>query len=107
MVVQAIAVGVMWMKVGLVGCGRIATAVHLPSLKKIEGYDVVAVADTHSARLQETKERFGVEEAYSDYRQMLVKADVDAVFVCTPPQHHFQIVMDSIEWGKHILCENR
>jgi len=97
----------MWMKVGLVGCGRIATAVHLPSLKKIEGYDVVAVADTHSARLQETKERFGVEEAYSDYRQMLVKADVDAVFDCTPPQHHFQIVMDSIEWGKHILCENR
>jgi len=93
------------MKVGLVGCGRIATAVHLPSLKKIEGYDLAAVADTHPERLRETKERFGVEEGYIDYRQMLVKADIDAVFVCTPPQHHFQIVMDSIEWGKHVLCE--
>ena len=93
------------MKVGLVGCGRIATAVHLPSLKKIEGYDLVAAADTHPARLLETNRRFGVDEAYSDYRQMLVKADIDAVFVCTPPQHHFQIVMDSIEWGKHVFCE--
>jgi len=95
----------MLMRVGLVGCGRIATSVHLPSIRKIEGYDLAAVADTHPARLRETKERFGVDEAYADYRQMLVKADLDAVFVCAPPQHHYQMVMDCIEWGRHVLCE--
>jgi predicted dehydrogenase/uncharacterized protein (DUF362 family) len=93
------------MKVGIVGCGRIATMVHMPSIQKIKGYELVAVADVSEARLQEVKEKFGVDETYDDYRRMLVKADIDAVFVCTPPDLHFRVIMDAIEWGKHVFCE--
>jgi len=93
------------MKVGVVGCGRIATLVHLPSIQKIRGYELVAAADVNEARLQEVKQKFGVDETYDDYRRMLVKADIDAVFVCTPPVHHFRIVMDALEWSKHVFCE--
>ncbi len=93
------------MKVGVVGCGRIATAVHMPSLKQIQGYELVAASDLNQTRLEKVKGKFGVQETYDDYRRMLVKADVDAVFVCTPPEHHFQVVMDALEWGKHVLCE--
>ncbi len=93
------------MKVGVVGCGRIAASVHMPSLKKIKGYDLVAASDPNHARLEETRDRFDLDEIYYDYRRMLVKADIDAVFVCTPPETHFQIVMDSLEWGKHVFCE--
>jgi predicted dehydrogenase len=93
------------MKVGVVGCGKIATAVHLPSIRKIQGYELVAAADVNQVRLQEVKEKFSVNETYDDYRRMLVKADIDAVFVCAPPEHHFRIVMDAIEWGKHVFCE--
>jgi predicted dehydrogenase/uncharacterized protein (DUF362 family) len=93
------------MKVGVVGCGKIASSVHLPSLQKINGYDLVAAADVAEARLQQVKEKFGIDETYNDYRQMLVKADIDAVFVCTPPDLHFRVVMDAIEWGKHVFCE--
>lgn len=93
------------MKVGVVGCGKIATMVHMPSLKKIRGYELVAAADVNEARLQEVKEKFGIDDTYDDYRRMLVKADIDTVFVCTPPEYHFQIVMDALEWGKHVFCE--
>lgn len=93
------------MKAGVVGCGRIATLVHLPSLEKIEGVKVVAAADTHEGRLRETMEKYHLDEGYDDYRLMLKKADVDAVYVCTPPKTHFQIVMDSINHGKHVFCE--
>jgi len=92
-------------KVGVVGCGRIATAVHMPSLKQIQGYELVAASDLNPARLEEVKDKFGVKETYDDYRTMLVKEDLDAVFVCTPPEQHFQVVMDALEWGKHVLCE--
>jgi predicted dehydrogenase/uncharacterized protein (DUF362 family) len=92
-------------KVGVVGCGKIASAVHMPSLRKIQGYDLVAASDLNPTRLQEAKQRFGVEELYNDYHDMLIQADIDAVFVCTPPEHHFQIVMNAIEQGKHVLCE--
>jgi len=92
-------------KVGVVGCGRIATAVHMPALKRIQGYDLAAASDLNQTRLVEVKEKFGVNQIYDDYRRMLAKADIDAVFVCTPPEHHFQVVMDALEWEKHVLCE--
>ena len=93
------------MKAGIVGCGRIATLVRLPLLRKIEGVQVVAAADTNEERLRETVEKFHVDEGYTDYRRMLEKADIEAVYVCTPPETHFQIVTDSVNHGKHIFCE--
>jgi predicted dehydrogenase/uncharacterized protein (DUF362 family) len=92
-------------KVGVVGCGKIATAVHMPSLKQIQGYDLVAASDLNPKRLEEVKQKFGVDETYEDHRRMLAKADIDAVFVCTPPAYHFQVVMDALEKKKHVLCE--
>ena len=93
------------MKVGVVGCGKIATSVHMPSIKQIRGYELVAASDLNKTRLDEARAKFGIDETYDDHRLMLAKADVDAVFVCTPPKYHFQVVMDALESGKHVLCE--
>ena len=93
------------MKAGIVGCGRIATMVHLPLLKKIDELTVVAATDTNEKRLSEILEKYHIDEGYCDCRQMLKKADVDAVYVCTPPATHFQIVMDCINNDKHVFCE--
>lgn len=92
-------------KIGVVGCGRIATIVHLPSLKKISRIDVTAAVDVHESRLNETLEKFQIAQGYTDYQQMLKEADIDAVLVCTPPEKHFSIVLDSIKNEKHVICE--
>jgi len=93
------------MKIGIVGCGRIATAVHLPSLKKISRIDVTAAVDVHESRLNETLEKFQIAQGYTNYQQMLKEADIDAVLVCTPPEKHVSIVFDSIKNEKHVICE--
>lgn len=93
------------MKVGVVGCGRIATLVHLPCLRKLNGCEIVAVADVYQRHLHETMKKFGVDEGYTDYKDMLKKANIDAVIICTPPEHHSSIALDSIECEKHVLCE--
>ncbi|MDH5782164.1 MAG: DUF362 domain-containing protein [Candidatus Bathyarchaeota archaeon] len=93
------------MNVGVVGCGRIAALVHLPCLQKIKSCEIVAVADIHQRHLKEITEKFGVGEAYTNHKDMLEKADIDAVVICTPPEHHFQIALDSIQREKHVLCE--
>ncbi len=93
------------MNVGVVGCGRIATLVHLPCLQKIEDCEIVAVTDIHQHHLTEIMEKFGVDESYTSHRGMLEKADIDAVVICTPPEQHFQIALDSMRHGKHVLCE--
>lgn len=93
------------MNVGVVGCGRIVTLVHLPCLQEIKGCKIVAVADTNQHHLEETIEKFGVDESYTSHRDMLAKADIDAVVIGTPPEHHFQIALDSLQNEKHVLCE--
>lgn len=93
------------MKVGVVGCGKIATAVHIPSLQSLPGYRLEAVADVNETRLKEIAEKYGISETYNDHKQMLNKADIDAMFVCSPPQYHALIVADAIKSGKHVFCE--
>jgi len=93
------------MNVGVVGCGRIATLVHLPCLQKVKGCEIVAVTDIHQHHLTEIIEKFDVDESYTSHKDMLEQTDIDAVVICTPPEQHFQIALDSMRHGKHVLCE--
>jgi uncharacterized protein (DUF362 family)/predicted dehydrogenase len=77
----------------------------MPSIKQIQGYKLVAASDLNKTRLEEAREKFGINETFDDYHLMLAKADIDTVFVCTPPEYHFQVVADALEEGKHVLCE--
>lgn len=95
----------MVVNVGVVGCGRIATLVHLPCLQKTKGFEIVALADIHQPNLREVAERFHIDESYSSHIAMLERADLEAVVISTPPEHHYQIALDSIQHEKHVLCE--
>ena len=44
-------------------------------------------------------------ETYTNYREMLHKADIDAVEIYTPVFTHHTIALDSLEAGKHVLVE--
>ncbi len=43
--------------------------------------------------------------AYSDFRELLAKEDVDAVMIATPDHSHAVITMAAIKRGKHVYCE--
>ena len=91
------------MKVGIVGCGAIASRAHVPAFVKA-GANIVAVADMDLRRAQDFAKRFSIPAVYDDYRQLL-RGDVELVSVCSPPETHAQIVIDAAEMGKHILVE--
>ena len=80
------------LRAGIVGCGGIANGKHLPAMQKSGLYEVVAFCDIIIERAQETKEKFGTEDAkvFEDYRELL-KEDLDVVYVTTPNRSHAEI----------------
>ena len=50
-------------------------------------------------------DRFGVEQAVSDYRVLLADSSIHAVHICTPNARHFEMTAAAIEAGKHVICE--
>lgn len=93
-------------KVGIVGCGGIANQKHLPSMKNVGGFEIVAFCDIVEERAIKSKEEFGTEDAriYTDYKE-LVKEDLDAVYVLTPNKSHAEISMAAMKAGKNVMCE--
>src|SRR5918997_3510772 len=66
---------------------------------------VTAVCTRRRERLDEVGEKYGVGARYTDYRELLADAPVDAVCVATPDFAHYEPVRAALEAGKHVLCE--
>ncbi|WP_049566008.1 Gfo/Idh/MocA family protein [Nonomuraea sp. SBT364] len=50
-------------------------------------------------------ERLGWAEAVTDWREVIARADVDVVDICTPGDTHAEIAIAALRAGKHVICE--
>jgi len=92
-------------KMGIIGCGSIAKYRHIPEAISNENVELVSLCDACEERALELSERFGVKKIYTDYSEMLVKENLDAVVVCTPNFLHADATIKAFENGCHVLCE--
>ncbi|MGI6496590.1 MAG: Gfo/Idh/MocA family protein [Kiritimatiellia bacterium] len=92
--------------VGLIGCGGISRWAHVPFYRDESRVEVVAVCDILPERAEAfRKEFFPDAEAFTDYRELLARKDVDAVDICTPNHLHSDISVAASKAGKHVFCE--
>ncbi len=94
----------MALKIGFVGTGWVAGQ-HFKSLGQIAEASIVACTDADADRAAEAASRFAGAAAYTDHRQMLDEAGLDAVYVCLPPHAHGQVELDVIERGLPFFLE--
>lgn len=91
--------------VGLIGCGGQGAA-HMTSLMKRTDIEVAAVCDAYTPRYEEFAKRTGERCAgYQDYRRILERKDIDAVFVVTPDHWHALMTIHACEAGKDVYVE--
>lgn len=91
-------------KVGLVGCGMIAQVMHLPYLSELDDrFELAALCDVSPGVVRALASHYQVSRTFTDYREMLDQADLDAVFVLT--QHHAEPAIATAQAGKHVFVE--
>ncbi|MGE5482022.1 MAG: Gfo/Idh/MocA family protein [Bacteroidota bacterium] len=88
---------------GLIGCGRVARY-HAEALSRLAGASLVAVCDIQPERCGEFAARYGA-QAYTDYRALLERDDLDVVNIATPSGDHPLIGAEVARAGKHVLIE--
>jgi myo-inositol 2-dehydrogenase/D-chiro-inositol 1-dehydrogenase len=81
-------------RIAVVGAGRIGR-LHAENIARVPGLELVAMADPAPGE--------GV--TVSDWRELLGRADVDAVVLGSPSALHAEQVAAFAEAGKHVLCE--
>ena len=91
--------------IAVVGVGRIAAGYHLPALAACQGARFVAVVDIDEGRAQEVASRFGYEHAFTDYRRVLERKDVDAICLFTQYEARREVVVACAEAGKHVFTQ--
>lgn len=91
-------------KVGIIGCGKIAQIRHIPEYIANPNARVHGFFDVNQERAKEIAEKYGG-IAYESYQQMLADPEIDAVSVLTPNFTHAEISIAALNAGKHVLCE--
>ena len=67
--------------------------------------EVAAVCRRNPDKLRIAQEYLGVDQGYTDWREMLDQADLDAVAVTTPHDLHYEQIKAALERGLHVLAE--
>lgn len=87
--------------IGVIGTGDLGN-VYSECLNRLEKARLIAVADIIKERAKRLASSFNI-DWYADYRKLLERDDIEAVFIVTPPNLHAEQAIASAEAGKHVL----
>lgn len=91
-------------RLGVVGCGAITRASHLPSIGRLADFQVTALCDTNRRTAEFVRAEF---QLNCDTTTSLadLRGTIDAAIVATPPRFHAPITVQLLEMGVDVMCE--
>ena len=92
------------LRVAIVGCGKVADQ-HVQAIHRIPDCSIVALCDRELLMAKQLGERFGVSECFSDLTEMLRASTPNVVHITTPPQSHYSVAKECLEFGSHVYLE--
>lgn len=100
-------------RIGVIGAGRRGVPM-MKLLLAIDGVEIRAVADPYAPAIENTRQLFHehgatepvfYEGGEEDFRNLLARDDIDAVYIATPWQWHTPMAVAAMRHGKHALVE--
>jgi predicted dehydrogenase len=90
-------------RLGVAGCGGFGLFA-LQQFTQVPGVALVGMAETHHPAALAAAARFGVENVEDD-GALFQRADVDVVYIATPPFLHYPQARAALDAGKHVIVE--
>lgn len=92
-------------RVGLVGCGFVSE-LHMYAFRRVYGVDVeVAAVAARGDHVVEFAARHNIQRVYRSFAEMIADRALDVIDICTPPNLHAEMIVASMQAGKHVICE--
>jgi predicted dehydrogenase len=93
-------------RVGVVGGGVVAQAMHIPNLAALpQRFTVAALAEPSEKVREALGARYGIRGLHADHCAMLEAGNLDAVLIASPAATHTEVVLDALEAGLHVFVE--
>src|SRR3954471_2120070 len=89
---------------GLIGFGAWGRF-HADAIVKTAGAELKSIAARSDTSRRAAEEAFPQAKAYSDYRELLARDDIDVVDIVVPSHLHHEIASAALRAGKHLLLE--
>ena len=93
------------LNIGMVGTSWWADAMHLPALDSHPKARTLAICGRNRENAGKMADIWKIPRVYTDYRDMIDNADLDAIVISTPNESHYPITMAAFDAGLHVLCE--
>lgn len=91
-------------RIGVIGYGYWGPNL-VRNFSEVSGSSVVSVSDLRSERLTLVKSRYPSIKTMTDHQELIADPTIDAVVIATPVSTHFDLSMQALEAGKHVLVE--
>lgn len=92
-------------RIGVVGAGWWSTRAHLPAIVANPEAELAAIAERVDEKRERAVSAFGPAASYPDHRAMLESEDLDGVVIAVPHTAHYQVAMDALAAGAHLMLE--
>lgn len=90
---------------GIIGCGDVTEKKSGPAFKKIADSDLIAVMRRDAAKAADYASRHGVSKWYNDADAMMSDADINAIYIATPPSSHLDYALSALQKGFNVYVE--
>lgn len=92
-------------KWGIIGCGDVTEIKSGPAFNKVPNSSMVAVMRRNADKAADYAKRHHVPRWYDDANQLINDAEVNAIYIATPPSSHAEYTLMSINAGKPVYVE--
>ena len=90
---------------GIIGCGDVCEVKSGPAFNKVDSSKLVAVMRRNLDKAKDFAQRHAVPKYYADAADLINDAEVNAVYIATPPSSHEAYLEMALKAGKPVYVE--